>query len=79
MPKLGGRDASEPAPAGSIPGAGAGPAEWRALFEKLRLQTSDLAAIGPDVCGQDEAAAVAMLSQARLVTGLVTRTNSLLC
>ena len=65
MPKLGGVDASAPAPAGSLPGPGADAAAWLALFAKLGLRPADLASLGPDVCGPDEAANVAMLSKAR--------------
>ena len=65
LPPLGGADAAGPAPAGAIPAPGAPVAEWRELFTKLKLSSTEVAAIGPDVCGPDAAANVAMLSQAR--------------
>jgi hypothetical protein len=60
---LGGVDATEAAPPGSVPsgGASAGVASWRATFERMGLRPGDLALLGPDVICADEGAATEML------------------
>ncbi len=73
FPRLGVVDAAAPSPAGALPPPGADAAAWRACFEALRLRPSDLAALGPDVCGPDEAANVAMLSADLELAGLLAK------
>jgi hypothetical protein len=70
MPRVGVVDGAAPAAAGAIPGAGATAAEWKAAFIAIGLRPGDLAVLGPDVCGPDEAANIAMLSQARAARSL---------
>ena len=61
-PKIGAIDATAASTSTAVPPAGAPVAAWKELFKSLGLSMTELAALGPAVIGDDQAAAEAYLA-----------------